>query len=66
MKLIKKNREGSEKIKFCVYDMISNIPFFQRKVREYITGLAHIEEVNTYKIGSEGKLFEWHQSFIQK
>lgn len=65
MKLIKKYRLGeTEKIKYHVYDVISNEPFRLRKVRKYIKGLFNCEEVSTYEINNEQSLKQWHSTNI--
>lgn len=65
MKLIKKYRKGeTEKVKYHVYDVVSQQPFRLRKVRHYIVGLFSCEEVSTYQIKNEQDLKTWHESNI--
>lgn len=61
MKLIKKwRKETPELIKFHCYDMVSNKPFKERKVRDYIRTLSTCEEVSTYEIKNEEELQRFH------
>ncbi len=65
MKLIKKYRPNeTEKIKYHVYDVVSDNPFRLRKVRGFIKGLFTCEEVSTYNIANEQSLKEWHNGNI--
>ena len=62
MKLIKKWRlETPNLIKFHVYDLISDKPFIDRKVRNYVKKLFTCVEVPTYEIKNETVLKEVHQ-----
>ncbi len=61
MKLIKKLRpETSILIKFHVYDLINNEPFWNRKIRCYVKGLFSCAEVSTYQIKNEQELLKYH------
>lgn len=61
MKLIKKYRRGeTEKIKYCIYDLVSKEPFKDRKIRNYIKNLPTCEEVSTYQIYKEEILKQGH------
>ncbi len=65
MKLIKKLRpETSNLIKFHVYDIVNNKPFWNRKIRHYIKGLFNCVEVSTYPIKNEQQLLEYHAANI--
>jgi DNA ligase-1 len=66
MRLIKKFRplETDVKIQYHVYDLISNLPFHARKIREYIKGLFTCNEVNTYNCPNEQTLKELHSNNI--
>lgn len=61
MKLIKKWRTNtSELIKFHVYDIINDLPFKDRKIREFIKDLNTCQEVSTYEIINKEKLDYFH------
>jgi DNA ligase-1 len=61
MKLIKKYRPGlTEQIKYHVYDIVTNKPFKDRKVRSYIKNLSTCKEVSTYQINNESQLLAYH------
>ncbi len=66
MKLIKKYRPGeTEQIKYNVYDLVSNEPFSERKVRNYISSLENCVEVSTYKIKKDD-LNDYHTKFLSE
>lgn len=61
MKLIKKWRTNtSELIKFHVYDILNDLPFKDRKIREFIKDLNTCQEVSTYEIINKEKLDYFH------
>lgn len=65
MKLIKKYRKGeTENIKYHVYDLISEKPFYKRTVRQYIKNLKSCEEVSTYELSDENQLKIAHERNI--
>jgi len=67
MKLIKKYRKGeTENIKYHVYDLISEKPFYKRTVRQYIKNLKSCKEVSTYKIDNEKQLKIGHEINISE
>lgn len=68
MKIIKKNRPGSEKVKYHVYDLISDKTFEHRYIRlsQIIPGLSNIELVPTYKIFSEKEMLACHKQFLSE
>lgn len=67
MKLIKKwRKETPLLIKYHVYDLVSDKPFKERKVREYIKELESCEEVSTYEIKSKDSMLEFHCSNIKE
>lgn len=67
MRLIKKYRPGeTEQIKYHVYDLISNQPFFKRKVRGFIKDLDTCVEVSTYEISNEIQLSNFHTLFLKE
>jgi DNA ligase-1 len=67
MKLIKKYRlNETEKVKFHVYDIITNKPFKDRKVREFIKDLNTCQEVSTYEITNKEKLDYFHSINISE
>lgn len=69
MKLIKKYRKGeTEKIKYHVYDLVSDLPFIDRyhKLIELVDGNDAIELVETILINNEAELKEFHSINIEK
>lgn len=64
MKLIKKNRKGSEKVKYCVYDKVDNLPFFQRVKDIFL--LEGIDFVMMTSVWSEEEMFDLHQVHIKQ
>ncbi len=69
MKLIKKYRKGeTEKVKYHVYDIVSDLPFEERyniligSVAEMAN--PNVELVPTYKANSEADILEYHKKFI--
>lgn len=65
MKLVKKLRpETPSLIKYHVYDIVKNEPFWNRKVRHYIKGLFNCVEVSTYSIKNEQSLLAYHTANI--
>jgi DNA ligase-1 len=67
MKLIKKYRKNeTEKIKYHVYDLVSDDPFFNRKIKSYIKNLKNCVEVLTYPIINESDIKEYHSKFISE
>lgn len=62
MKLIKKLSDDTKKIKYHIYDLVSDKPFKDRKVRHYVKKLFTALEVSTYEIKNEATLKEIHQS----
>lgn len=67
MELIKKYRKGeTESIHFHIYDMVSTLPFNQRKVRPFVEITLYTEEVSTYQIKNEEELTKWHLYFLEK
>ena len=67
MKLIKKNRgEETKKVKYHVYDIISNKPFSERFeiLRDLIVNYANVELVPTYYIVDKNELKKLHEEFI--
>ena len=69
MKLIKKQRKSSVKVKFHVYDFVSDKPFSERLelLKEaVIKAEDHIKLVPTYLISDEEQLKEYHQRFIEE
>jgi DNA ligase-1 len=66
MKLLKKYRLGeTEKIKYHIYDLVSDKQFSERNIRSYIKNLNTCEEVSTYKITSEIQLKAFHSQFVE-
>lgn len=69
MRLIKKWRPESLKVKYHVYDFISDKPFYERMalLREAVQKCDYaIEVVPTYKISDEEQLKEYHQRFLSE
>jgi len=68
MSLIKKNREGSDRIQFYVYDIVTDMS--QQKRLEILKQFEGIEEsivvVETIRIYSEENLINIHKNFIQE
>lgn len=68
MSLIKKNREGSDKIQYHIYDIVYDIP--QQKRLEILKQFENIERsivvVETIRVFSEVDLVNLHKSFIQE
>lgn len=66
MKLIKKWREDTPRlIKFHVYDIINDKPFYLRKVRDYIKSLVNCTEVSTYQLINESEICRFHAINIE-
>lgn len=64
MRKVKKYRQGeTEKLKYHVYDLVSDLPFPQRllKLHALVQGCDNIELVHTSRINSEEELFEIHK-----
>lgn len=64
MRKVKKYRQGeTEKLKYHVYDLVSDLPFPQRllKLHALVQGCDNIELVHTLRINSEEELFEIHK-----
>jgi ATP-dependent DNA ligase len=69
MKIIKKYRKGqTEKVKYHVYDMISDEGYFERlwKLKDIITNIPELELVPTYYIESEEQIKEFHDKFVME
>lgn len=69
MKLIKKyRREESEKVKFHVYDLISEDPFSIRyhNLMRKVQYLDHVELVPTYTIKDRAELDTYYAKFMQE
>ncbi len=69
MKLIKKYRKGeTEKLKYCVYDLVSNEPFISRynTLIDLVEGIPEIWLVPIHKITSEEQLKKFHKQFIEE
>jgi ATP-dependent DNA ligase len=67
MKLIKKYRKGeSERVKYHVYDIIEDKPFYKRKVRDFVKGSNTLVEVSTYEIDNEEQLKKFHAENISQ
>lgn len=67
MKIIKKYRKGqTEKVKYHVYDIISDETFFTRYLRlvEYAANIPELEVVNTFGVYEEKHVKEWHDKFV--
>jgi len=67
MKLIKKDRgEATKKVKYHVYDIVSDLPFIERFaiLRKFIKGYKNIELVPTYYITDVYELQKLHVEFI--
>jgi len=67
MKLIKKYRgEESESVKFHVYDLVSDEPFFTRykRLAEIVEDYDTVEIVPTYLINSKEELDHYHAKFL--
>ena len=69
MRLIKKDRgEETEKVKFCVYDIVLDIPFIERfKILKSLASyLDAVELVKTYVVADEKALKRLHGEFISQ
>lgn len=68
MKIIKKVREGTENVKFHVYDLISTEPFSARcdRLTEIVADYEEVELVPTYMLKSEEDLINIHKRFIKE
>lgn len=66
MKIIKKKREGTESVKFHVYDIISKLPFIDRYALliavEQLS--SNVEIVPTHKVTSMEEVQKYHSEFI--
>lgn len=69
MKIIKKYVKGeTEKVKFHVYDLVSDEPFLNRysKLTAYATGNPELEVVETYVCLSEEDVKTFHDDFVMQ
>lgn len=68
MRLIKKYREGeSERIKFCVYDVVSNEPYSERvKLLRQLATNPDVEIVETLEINSKEELLIFHKKNLRE
>ena len=69
MKLLKKYRKGeTEQVKYHVYDVVMDAPFFKR--HDYLLSLAienqNIKLVPTYLVNNEEEIKEYHAQFVSK
>jgi len=69
MKLIKKYRKGeTEKVKYHVYDIVSDLPFIERSniLMELFKDSDQVELVPTFEINSKEELIKAHSEFISQ
>lgn len=69
MKIIKKYRKGrTEKVKYHVYDMVSDENFFKRlwMLNHRVKDIPEIEVVPTYMLNNEAEVKEWHDKFVMQ
>jgi DNA ligase-1 len=67
MRLIKKNREGSDQVVYHVYDMVlPNLPFSERYIilSKLVKMNKYIELVPTYECKDEADLKDHHKQFL--
>ncbi len=69
MRLIKKDRgEETKKVKYYVYDIVSDLPFTERfkLLKSYAFAIDAIELVKTYVVNDEKALKRLHSEFISQ
>ena len=69
MRLIKKDRgEETKKVKYHVYDIVSDKPFIERfqELKTLVSGLDTLEVVKTFHVSNESALKDLHSKFISQ
>lgn len=69
MELVKKNRPESINVKYHIYDVVSELPFWERfqQLEKYIgIEYPHVEIVPTYKVDNVEDVQKYHAQFLSE
>lgn len=67
MKLIKKHRPGeSEQVKYHIYDIVENKPFYERVIQSNRVFSDPLIKVESYQIKNKDELESYHSKFISE